>query len=65
MIRISRDDKAFNVETVWKSEQMRNDVNSSVLLGDHIYGFDKAILKCIAAGTGEVKWKARGFVGVL
>jgi len=61
MLRVSRDGEKFKVEAVWKSDQMRSDVNTAVLLGDHIYGFDRGILKCLDAGTGEVKWKARGF----
>lgn len=51
----------FTVETLWKSEQMRSDVNTSLLLDDHIYGFDRGTLKSLDAATGEVTWKARGF----
>lgn len=54
-------DATFTVETVWESEQMRSDVNTSLLLGDHIYGFDRGTLKSLDATTGGVKWKARGF----
>jgi outer membrane protein assembly factor BamB len=60
-IRIARADAIFAVETLWESEQMRSDVNTSLLLGDHIYGFDRGTLKSLDATTGEVKWKARGF----
>jgi outer membrane protein assembly factor BamB len=61
VIRLSRVDEAFEVETVWKSEQMRSDVNTALLLGDYIYGFDRGILQCVDVRTGEVKWQARGF----
>jgi hypothetical protein len=40
---------------------MRSDVNTALLLGDHIYGFDRGILKSLDAKSGEVAWKARGF----
>jgi outer membrane protein assembly factor BamB len=61
VIRISRAAETFKVETVWKSEEMRSDVNTSLLLGDYIYGFDRGTLKCLDVRTGEVQWKARGF----
>jgi len=52
---------AFTVETLWKSDLMRSDVNTSLLLGDTIYGFDRGTLKSLDARTGEERWKARGF----
>jgi len=61
LVRVSRVGKAFKVEPIWKSELMRSDVNTSLLLGDHIFGFDRGILKSLDAETGEVEWKARGF----
>jgi outer membrane protein assembly factor BamB len=61
VIRVSKAGETFDVELVWKTEQMRADVNTPLLLGDHIYGFDRGILQCLDARTGEVKWQARGF----
>ncbi len=61
VIRISRTGKAFAAQTVWKSEEMKSDVNTSVMIGNHVYGFDGGILECLDARTGEVTWKARGF----
>ena len=60
-IRVSREGGSFKVKTVWKSDSMRSDVNTSLLLGDHIYGFDRGTLKSLDAATGETKWRARGF----
>jgi outer membrane protein assembly factor BamB len=40
---------------------MRNHFNSSLLIGDAIYGFDNATLKCLDLESGEVKWAKRGF----
>ena len=60
-LRIARVDGAFRVETLWKSEQLRSDVNTSLLLGDHLYGFDRGILKSLDAATGELRWQTRGF----
>ena len=51
----------LNVETLWKSNVMKNHFSSSVLIDRYIYGFDDRILKCIDAYTGEEQWKQRGF----
>jgi outer membrane protein assembly factor BamB len=61
VFRIFRRGEEFATETVWRSEKMRNLLNSSVLHDNYIYGFDIGILKAIDAATGEEKWKARGF----
>jgi outer membrane protein assembly factor BamB len=60
-IRISREGRSFVAKTVWETESMRSDVNSSLFLGGHIYGFDRGTLKSLDAATGEIGWKARGF----
>ncbi|MEO0415501.1 MAG: PQQ-binding-like beta-propeller repeat protein [Verrucomicrobiota bacterium] len=49
-------------ERVWQSREMRNQMNPSLLLGDHLYGIDgnerkdRTGLKCIKFLTGEVTW---------
>ena len=35
-------------------------MNSSVLLGGHLSGFDESQLKCIDFQTGDVKWSQGG-----
>ena len=47
-------------EVVWESRVMRNQMNSSVLRQDHLFGFDESTLVCIEARTGTVKWKQSG-----
>ncbi len=61
VIRLTRREDRFDAESVWRTETLRNLLNSSVLVGDHLYGFDVGILKCVDARTGEEKWRARGF----
>ena len=51
----------MEVEEIWKNERVQNRLATSVLHGNHLYGFHKTILKCIDADTGTEKWKARGF----
>jgi len=36
---------------------MKNQFTSSVLHDGHIYGLDEAILACLDAETGDLKWK--------
>ena len=42
---------------VWTSIRMKNQFSSSVLHDGYIYGLDEAILACIDASTGDLKWK--------
>lgn len=48
-------------EAVWKSKEMQNQLHTSILFQDHLYGIDGdmdagARVKCIAWETGEVVW---------
>lgn len=60
MLRIHKTDGSFGVTELWKNRNMRNHFNSSVLAGDHLFGFDNATLKCLSIETGEVLWAKRG-----
>jgi outer membrane protein assembly factor BamB len=57
LVRIARSGDTFTATTVWQNTRMKNKFTSSVLHGGHIYGLDEAILACINAETGELKWK--------
>jgi len=46
---------------VWRNKTMRNHVNSCVLVGGYLYGFDENELKCLDWKTGEVKWGAKDY----
>jgi outer membrane protein assembly factor BamB len=47
----------FAVREIWKNTRMKNKFTSSVLHEGYIYGLDEAILACLDAETGELKWK--------
>lgn len=47
----------FEPRIVWQNNRMKNKFSSSVLHEGFIYGLDEAILACIDAATGELKWK--------
>jgi outer membrane protein assembly factor BamB len=45
----------------WTSKNMRNHVNSCVLVNGYLYGFDESELKCLDWKTGEVKWATKEY----
>ena len=60
MLGLERGADGTRVKPLWHNRNMRNHFNSSVLVGEHIYGFDNATLKCLSAATGEIAWVKRG-----
>lgn len=60
LLEITRGEDGVGYREVWRSRVMQNHFNSSVLVGDHLYGFDNAILTCVDARTGEQRWQERG-----
>jgi outer membrane protein assembly factor BamB len=46
-------------QEVWFSKDVRNHHSSSVLVGDHLYGFSSSILMAVKFDTGEVAWRDR------
>lgn len=44
---------------VYFTREMRNHHASSVLVGDHIYGFNSSILTALKFDTGEMTWRHR------
>lgn len=44
---------------LWESKVMRTQMSGCVLVGEYLYGFDDAILKCIDL-EGNEKWRERG-----
>ena len=46
-------------EELWSTKGMRNQMATSVLIGDHLYGLDEAVLKCFDLEGNEV-WVQRG-----
>ncbi|MDE2887820.1 MAG: PQQ-binding-like beta-propeller repeat protein [Gemmatimonadota bacterium] len=61
LLRIEAGSDGFSATRVWESRRMKNHFGTSVLVGDYLYGFDNAILKCIEARTGKEQWKHRGY----
>jgi len=57
VVEISPSGDKFSARTVWENTRMKNKFTSSVLENGYLYGLDEAILACIRADTGELKWK--------
>jgi outer membrane protein assembly factor BamB len=57
VFRVSRDGEGFAATTVWENLRMKNKFTSSVFHDGAIYGLDEAILACVDASTGELRWK--------
>ena len=58
---VSRGQGALGVNVVYTSKNMRNHFSTSVLYGNHLYGFDQTQLICMELATAKVKWRVRGF----
>jgi outer membrane protein assembly factor BamB len=56
-LEVSAAEGRFAVREVWRNTRMKNKFTSSVLHEGFIYGLDEAILACVDAATGELKWK--------
>ncbi len=57
MLEISPAGDKFQAKELWMNKRMKNKFSGSVLFEGNIYGLDEAILACINAETGELKWK--------
>ncbi len=61
MVRVTREGDGYRTEEVWNQRLMRNHFNSSVEVGEHLYGFDNGTLRCLDAANGDRLWSKRGF----
>lgn len=57
VIELTPAGETFSMRTIWSNTRMKNKFTSSVLHDGYIYGLDEAILACVDAATGELKWK--------
>jgi outer membrane protein assembly factor BamB len=56
LVEIKADGKA---EEIYFTKEMRNHHATSILIGDHLYGFSSAILMAMRFDNGEVAWRDR------
>jgi outer membrane protein assembly factor BamB len=58
LIEVVPDGAGLAVKEIWRTNRMKNRFSSSVYHDGYIYGLDEAILACLDAATGDLKWKA-------
>lgn len=56
VIEIKPDNKA---QEIYFTKDMKNHHSSSVLIGDHLYGYSSSILTAMKFDTGEIAWRDR------
>lgn len=61
LIRIHPEADRFRVEELWSTRGMKNHFSTSVAVGEYLYGFDNATLRCLALADGQNQWSKRGF----
>lgn len=59
LLELTPSGKSIDAREVYFTNEMRNHHASSVLVGDHLYGFSSAILTAMRFDTGEVAWRDR------
>jgi outer membrane protein assembly factor BamB len=57
VIELESEAEAFGVREIWRNIRMKNQFSGSVFHDGFIYGLDEAILACVDAATGDLKWK--------
>ena len=59
LLQLTPSGNTINAKEVYFTNDMRNHHASSVLIGEHLYGFSSAILTAMKFDTGEVAWRDR------
>ncbi len=59
LVALSGSGNKITASEVYFTREMRNHHASSVLVGEHLYGFSSAILTAMKFETGEVAWRDR------
>jgi outer membrane protein assembly factor BamB len=65
MLKIARGAGGFTATEVWRSPRLRNAHAPTIYRDGHLYGFAGAMLVCVDAATGDVKWRERTYEGTL
>ena len=59
LLKLTPEGGAVKAAEVYFNRDMRNHYTTSVLVGDHVYGFSSAILTAMNFMTGKVAWSNR------
>ena len=59
LVELTASGNSISAKQVYFTREMRNHHSSSVLVGEHLYGFSSAILMAMKFDSGEVAWRDR------
>lgn len=59
LLSLTANGNRVNASEVYFTNEMRNHHASSVLIGDHLYGFSSSILTALHFDTGKLAWRDR------
>jgi outer membrane protein assembly factor BamB len=59
LLKLSPAGNSVSVAEVYFTQEMRNHHSSSILVGEHLYGFSSAILTALRFADGATAWKDR------
>jgi len=56
LAKLAKGPNGITVTPVYFTKRMQNEHGGMVLVGDYVYGFDRANLTCMDFKSGEIKW---------
>ena len=59
LVEIKAGEKGVTAQEVYFTREMRNHHSSSILVGEHLYGFSSGILTAMRFDTGQIAWRDR------
>lgn len=59
LVEIKPGANGITAQEIYFNQNMKNHHSSSVLVGDHLYGFSSSVLTAMRFDTGEVVWRDR------
>jgi outer membrane protein assembly factor BamB len=59
LLKMSRSGNRIEAREVYFNRDMRNHYSSSVLMGEHLYGYSSSVLTAMNFQTGSVAWRDR------
>jgi outer membrane protein assembly factor BamB len=59
LLKMSRSGNRIQAQQVYFNRDMRNHYSSSVLMGEHLYGYSSSVLTAMNFQTGAVAWRDR------
>jgi outer membrane protein assembly factor BamB len=60
-VKVTKNGSGWNVEEVWQTGAVSPGFNDVVEYQGHLYGLDSGRLFCLAADSGEVRWKTGNY----